>query len=523
MKKFNANPISFKYNGKVTNIKELKYDISKLFLLEIIDCKDNSVLFEKQLITETLLPIVNLENSTKVLINYYDYKTNILKDSEYFYVKIIDNFYSNVKRYVCANIDYLEFEKDKKYHLNMIKECNHNPIARSYLENRIRNLILNKYDLPIDAVGKYTFKIYSEVYGLGIIQALDDDKNIGEIIVNVLKKDNHEFSSKIYYMKDQIKYKYDKSFNNLQEVLTVFRRILSGTGKELNEQKKSKIETTRYNKDRITITIPYFTLNYSLNLRRFEDFIPNEETMIKKGTLNQELIELFKLFVESELNIGIGGKMGYGKSSLINYMLTLIPDKDERVSVICSIDETDIWRTLKDNDILLYMVDDSKGFTFEDAFEKALRSTSNRIIVPEARGKEMKLINKACIQLAGNIFTGHARTDEGFLDACVDMYNADNNYQNLKALKDKIAKDLGIVIIMGKAGNRLVIKTVSEVCFKENHFTGFNVLYKWVKNNESPQEGYYTKVNDFTDNLKELMNENGVSLSRINSWFKNCD
>lgn len=518
MNKYNPNPISFKSKNEIVYTKQLNYDFHiNPFKLELINSDTNEILFEKSIMTDTVFPVINIDCSGNFTLNYYDIMNDELIYTDAIYVEIVDVFFDNVKRYVCQNIDNIVNENDKKFHLSMIKKCNHNLKAREYIENRIKILIKSQFELDDNQINSYKYKIFSDVYGLGILQELDDDESINEIMVNVLDKNG--MNTKIYYVKNQEKYDYNKKFNNIEEVLTVFNRVLSGTDKELNTQKKSSIEVSRTNNDRITITIPNYSINYSLNIRRFKGFIPNEENMRSSGTLNDELIDLLDIIVDSELNIGIGGKMGEGKTTLINYLLTLIKDVKERVCVISSVDETDTLRTLKNNDIIIYNVDETHGFTFSDAFIKALRSKSDRIVVPESRDKEFKQIYKANIQISGNMFTAHARSNETFMNACVDMYNYDNTYSNLDGLKNMIAKGMDIIIIMKKIGNKIIIKSISEVLIIDGIFKGYNVLYEWTFDKNNPENGYYRKTNNFiSDELREKMNENGVSLERLKKW-----
>ena len=116
--------------------------------------------------------------------------------------------------------------------------------------------------------------------------------------------------------------------------------------------------------------------------------------MKKSGTINDELYELLGLLVKGKANIGIGGEMGTGKTTMINYLLSYT-EKSERKCVIASVVETDINRVLKGHDILLLTVDDNKGFTFGKLMKASLRTTSSRVIVPESRGEEFRQIYEA--------------------------------------------------------------------------------------------------------------------------------
>ena len=49
------------------------------------------------------------------------------------------------------------------------------------------------------------------------------------------------------------------------------------------------LEATRPNKDRINISIPNASESYSMNIRKFTNFIPTPDMMLKSGTVNEEI------------------------------------------------------------------------------------------------------------------------------------------------------------------------------------------------------------------------------------------
>lgn len=505
--------ISFKYKGRVVYIHRLKHMAKGMNTYIVIKDYLGNVITSQNIYKNSLISIDLMELGSYKIV-YCSEKESF--DYEDIKIDVEDTLFADIKRLLYQQVDVFTDLSEQQYHLKMIRSCNYDLKAREYVENIIRRLIRNNFNISKELTELYTYKVFSDVYGLGIIQELDDDEEISEIMVNVLP--GEEISTKIYYIKDGIKYRYDKYFKTIDEVKTVFNRVLSGTGKELNSKGNSSIEVSRPNKDRVSMTVPNFSKNYSLNIRRFNGFSPSDKNMKERGTINDDLKELLGIIVNSEFNIGIGGKMNVGKSTLINYLLTLVDDPDERSCIISGVDETDSNRTLKDKDILIYNVDESQGFTFDEAFIKSLRSTSNRVIVPESRDKEFKQIYKSCVQTSGNIFTAHAFSDETFLNACVDMYNYNNDFGNIEELKLMIAKALDIIIIMTKKGRDFRLKSVSEVCVEGEEII-FNELYKWEFDVNNPTKCYYKKTgNSFSPQRKARMNEKGISLELINKW-----
>lgn len=385
-------------------------------------------------------------------------------------------------------------------HTMMIKKSIYDKDAKYYVKEKIKQILVSLGNVELEDINPFKEEAFSILYGVGILQELDDNMDISEIMVNTTLYP--EFSCNVYYTQtNQPKKLYNKSFKNVNEMLNVLGRILSSSDKELNSLENSTIETTRPNGDRITVVIPESSENYILNIRKFSNFVPTEERMIEVGTINEEINNLMKKLVKGKMNIGIGGEMGTGKTTFINYLLTHT-SPIERKAIIANIKEINSNNVLSFHDIVYLNVDNKKGFTFEKQMETALRTTANRIIIPEARGKEFRQVYEANLKISGNMFTIHARSKEAFLDACVDMYAEGVNI-NIDMAKNKIAKSIDIIIIMKKIEDTIRIESISEVVTLENsRDESLNLLYFWDFNKKR-----YIKKNDISIELQKKINK----------------
>ena len=154
--------------------------------------------------------------------------------------------------------------------------------------------------------------------------------------------------------------------------------------------------------------------------------------MHESGTVNEEIEDLLKLMVKGKANIGIGGGMGTGKTTFINYLLSFT-DPMERKTVLASVPEMSTDKVLKGHDVVILNVDESRGFTFDAHMRLALRTTADRIVIPESRGQEFKQVYEANLKTQGNMFTAHAKDDTSFFDMCVNMYLSSPEAGNEKA------------------------------------------------------------------------------------------
>lgn len=523
MSRFYPNPIVVRNNGKPFKIIELSYDYENedFSILEV--CNLSGQVLERHEVNKyTLISLDWKLGSVKLvykdkLKGYIGEEVINIQSVEDTGIKLSPEelLYQELKNAIKQEMDFpvgTDIEVSK--HTELLKQSTSNKNARVYITSKIRKIITGMNVIPNNEVEDYTYKLYSDLYGMGVIQELDDDIEVGEIMVNAVTFP--KFHADIYYIKNQIKYKYDKTFNNLEELKNVFSRTIEFNKKELNSVDNAIVEAVRPNKDRVNIIIPDASDNWVLNIRKFSNFVPNLGMMKKSGTVDDYIEELSKVLVKGKANIGIGGPMASGKTTFINFLLTYT-DPIERKVVIASVSETDIDRVLKGHDVCIFNVDDEKGFTFEKHLKASLRTTADRVIVPESRGGEFKQVYEANLKTKGNMFTAHALDDESFMDMCVDMYlsSSDSKNESSQYIKTKLAKSMDIILIMAKVGDKIRLQSISEVMLTENReYDKMNLLYEYVVDPENPTVGKYIRTeNRLSESIKKRLNKNGVPMS----------
>lgn len=519
---FKLNPIRVVNDGKIVRIvegtKEFKRgNVTKVDIVTLSDVPIHSYDITDDLFIELDLKLVSVKIIYLNEEEYIDFEIIELEDKTTGEQELSDEekYYEDLKLKVKKFMDMpdgTEIEVSK--HTELLKRTTTDPNARIYITSKIRKELI-KHNVDSDKIEELTYRLYAELYGMGVLQELDDDSTVGEIMVNA--RTFPKFSCDIYYIQNQIKKKYSKTFKTLPEMENVFRKVVEFSKKELNATDNAMVEATRPNKDRVNVIIPEASENWLLNIRKFSNFVPNMAMMKKSGTIDEFNDRLFSVLVRGLANIGIGGYMGTGKTTLINFLLTYTDPMSRKV-VVASISETDIDRVLKGHDVAILNVLDEKGFTFEKHLKFALRSTADRIIVPESRGEEFKQIYEANLKTSGNMFTAHALDDEAFLDMCVEMYKTSPSAQaeNAEYVKNKLAKSMDIIVIMRKVGNKIRIKSISEVITENGQFKCLNKLQEWDFSPENPLEGKYIRTEHrLSDALKRKLNENGIPMSEM--------
>ena len=407
-------------------------------------------------------------------------------------------------------------QAEKEMHLKILRTVTSDPQSRKYLLNKIEEIILNSQIIKKEHIEGVSQEIYSKFYGMDIIQELDDDPEVGEIMVNAWTYP--KFRCDIYYIKNQVKHFHEETFETFDDMMRVFKRSVEFAGAEINEVDSPQIEAERANRDRVTITVPLASENYSMNIRKFSNFAPTSEEMKKAGTVTDEMEPLIQAIVRGKANIGIGGAMGTGKTSLIQYLLSLT-HKIERKTVIASVSEMDIERVLKGHDIVILKINEERNLTFAKQISTALRTSAGRIIIPESRSDEMKSIYEASLKIKGNMYTSHASSAREFLTSSTNSYLAsEKNVQyTFKEAIDKIADNLHVIFIMRTVGASIRIDSISEVVVEDGVYKDINDLVVWEYSEENPLEGRYVMKNKMTSRLKHILNKNGIPMSSLNN------
>ncbi|RKO61793.1 ATPase, T2SS/T4P/T4SS family [Caldibacillus debilis] len=521
------NPILVLKNGKKARVQELKLEMGRDFQIIEVYTKNGDLLAKQYIANEPYLALDSELETVKVV---YKTEKNEYIDEEVLDLRVDDDDskyyteeelrYMEIKRYIEHEMDNPQgSEKEKAEHTRLLKESCVDESARRYVTSRIRRLLLAREDIPPEEIDDLAYKLFADLYGMGVIQELDDDPSVGEIMVNA--RVFPRFQSSIYYYRGGPKQQYYYEFRTLEELKNVLDRLVAFNKKSINSVETAIVEATRPNRDRVNIIVPDASENYVLNIRRFTNFIPNLEMMKKVGTVDDFIDKLMSVLVRGKANIGVGGPMGVGKTTFVNFLLTYT-DPIERKAVIASVAETDVDRVLAGHDVILLNVDESKGFTFDKLIRASLRTTADRIIIPESRGGEFRQIYEANLKTRGNMFTAHALDDEGFLEMCVDMYKSspESAQENSNDVRNRLAKSIDVVIMMRKAGNKIRIKSISEVMQNEKgEYAGMNCLYKWEFDPENPMQGHYVRTqNRMSDSLKRRLNEFGVSMSELKEF-----
>jgi flagellar protein FlaI len=211
----------------------------------------------------------------------------------------------------------------------------------------------------------------------GIIEDLLHDAEIEDIIINALKPVYVHHAQK-GFMATDICFQSQKEFDNLIQKFLVF------SGRK-NYHKVANLELIDLAGRVNIIDSP---LGTQLTITKIKMDPLSIIDLIRRGTLTYEAAGQLWLYLEGlslrPANIIIAGGPGTGKTTLMNALLSFIPEKDRLVVI----EDTLELNTFMEDSCSRLETDDELGLS--DLVKNSLRMRPERIIVGEVRGAEAR-------------------------------------------------------------------------------------------------------------------------------------
>lgn len=299
--------------------------------------------------------------------------------------------------------------------------------------------------------------VLNEAVGLGPLEKFLVDDEVTEIMVN-----NH---AEIFIEKNGKLIRSKYQFSSDATVYSVIERIITPLGRRIDESSPI-VDARLKDGSRVNAIIPPLALKGpSLTIRKFPKYRMQFSDLVKFGSTNQQMVDFFKVCVESHKNIIVAGGTGSGKTTLLNVLSNFIPDEDRIVTIEDAAELSLAQPNLVSLESRPPNLEGKGDVPIRDLVKNSLRMRPDRIVIGECRGGEaIDMLQAMNTGHDGSLTTIHANTPRDVisrLEVLVLMAGLD---LPVTAIREQVASAVHMIVQQTRfpCGSRKITK-VTEV------------------------------------------------------------
>ncbi|EKM30994.1 type II/IV secretion system family protein, partial [Vibrio harveyi] len=318
--------------------------------------------------------------------------------------------------------------------------------------------------------------LLDELKGLGPLQALVDNDEISDIMINGPSDIFIELNGKVE--KSPIQFVNEKQLN------TIAKRIASNVGRRIDES-KPLCDARLEDGSRVNIVIPPLAIDgTSISIRKFKEQKIKLENLVQFGALSVEMAKLLSIASHCKCNILISGGTGSGKTTLLNALSGFI-GSGERIVTIEDAAELQLQQPhIVRLETRQASVEGTGEITARDLVINALRMRPDRIIVGECRGGEaFEMLQAMNTGHDGSMSTLHANTPRDAIARVESMVMMATASLPLEAIRRTIVSAVDLIVQVRRLhdGSRKIL-FISEIVGLEGDNVVMEDIFRFENN-----------------------------------------
>lgn len=319
---------------------------------------------------------------------------------------------------------------------------------------------------------RLTEELVDELVGFGPLEVLLRDQSVSEILVNG--------PHRIFIERNGVLHHSDLRFMDDQHLLRVIQRILAPLGRRLDES-SPMVDARMPDGSRINAVIPPVALDGPcLSVRKFRRDMLRSTDLLATRSLDQAILDFFRLMVGRRCNVLVSGGTGTGKTTLLN-MLSQMIDPRER---IVTIEDTAELQLKHDHVVRLETrppnADGHGEVSARELVRNALRMRPDRIVLGEIRGAEvLDVLTAMNTGHDGSMSTVHANSAQDALLRLETLVGFSGIQVHERTLRQTICSAIDVVVQLTRTsdGRRCVSEVLEVVGLREDQYVT-NTLFR---------------------------------------------
>ncbi len=281
--------------------------------------------------------------------------------------------------------------------------------------------------------------LFAEILGYGPVQALLEDPEIDEIMVNS--------ASEVYVEKRGRLVPGGVEFADDREVMLLIEKIVTPLGRRIDES-CPMVDARLPDGSRVNAIIPPLAVKGPcLTIRKFARSAMGVDDLVRLGTLTEKMGDFLEACVKARLNIVVSGGTGSGKTTTLNVLSSFIPSDES----IVTIEDAAELQLRQEHVVSLETrppnIEGRGEITIRHLVRNSLRMRPDRIVVGEVRGGEaLDMLQAMNTGHDGSLTTGHANSPRDMLSRLETMVLMAGVELPVKAIREQIASAVDLIV-----------------------------------------------------------------------------